>query len=27
MFAELFRRHAQHAIDVDGESLLAELRA
>jgi thiamine kinase-like enzyme len=26
MFAELFRRHAQHAIDVDGESLLAELR-
>jgi thiamine kinase-like enzyme len=23
MFAELFRRHAQHAIDVDAESLLA----
>lgn len=25
MFAELFRRHAQHAIDVDAESVLAEL--
>ena len=25
MFAELFRRHAQHAIDVDAESLLAGL--
>jgi hypothetical protein len=25
MFAELFRRHAQHAIDIDAEALLAEL--
>ncbi|HVT22700.1 MAG TPA: phosphotransferase [Mycobacteriales bacterium] len=25
MFAELFRRHAQHAIDIDGEALLAGL--
>ena len=27
MFAELFRRHAQHAIDVDGEALLPGLTA
>jgi hypothetical protein len=27
MFAELFRRHAQHAIDVDAESLLPGLTA